>query len=93
MGPTEECLPSSGLLEVSTAVKFANLPEHEVHVDDGENGLDGETFAEAASLKGNVVENPPSELESDSEFEEDTTKKHPRVGERRKAQNLIFSSW
>ena len=91
MDLAEDTMSLSRLRGIHAVTKPDKLPEHSLDVANVKDRLGNFSQAEDVKQMKDGVEHVPSDRESDSE--EDDTKKPPKVGERRKAQNLVFSSW
>ena len=91
--PPEPFLLPAGLGEVSTTASPNFVPKYETHSSDQEGGPGDNSSAGSAHLiqkEGGVVD---ASTGSESEPDRDIAKKPPRISERRKAQDKVFSSW
>lgn len=90
----ESCLPTTGQCGVKSGASPTNAPKHERH-SQGESAPQNDmTLAQTYSVQAHDgVEDVPSDSDSDSESDRDIAKKPPRVSEKRRAQDRVFSAW
>ncbi len=88
----ESCLPTTGLCGVNSGANPSNMPKHECHSKGDSGPQNDKSLAQTYSVQmDDGVEDVPSD--SDSESDRDIAKKPPRVSEKRKAQDRVFSAW
>lgn len=88
----ESCLPTTGLCGVNSGANPSNVPKHERHSKGDSGPQNDKSLAQTYSVQmDDGVEDVPSD--SDSESDRDIAKKPPRVSEKRKAQDRVFSAW
>lgn len=88
----ESCLPTTGLCGVNSGANPSNMPKHERHSKGDSGPKNDKSLAQTYSVQmDDGVEDVPSD--SDSESDRDIAKKPPRVSEKRKAQDRVFSAW
>ncbi len=88
----ETCLPTTGLCGVNSGANPSNMPKHERHSKGDSGPQNDKSLAQTYSVQmDDGVEDVPSD--SDSESDRDIAKKPPRVSEKRKAQDRVFSAW
>ncbi len=89
--PIESYRLRTGLGEINSAVNLTAMPKDESS-SKGDSSRQNDEPPEVYSVQmDDAVEEARSDSESESD--KDITKKPPKVSERRKAQDNVFSSW
>lgn len=91
--PVEYCLPTAGLGDINSCANPGDVPKHESHSKGDSGPQNDKSFAQTnySVQIDDGVEEVPSDSESGSD--RDIAKKPPRVSERRRKQDAVFSTW
>ena len=91
--PSEPCQLQMGLLEGNTVAKPSCEPQYEIHSNSENCGPNTKLLTEVDDLIQMDDDVDDVSIDSETESDRDTVKKRPRVSDKRKAQDLAFTSW